>query len=202
MFELYIVTNRKLCKEDFLVRLEKLAAEKPSGIILREKDLSAQEYEKLAKSALEICAKHNVRCILHGFAEIARRLEAPALHVPLPLLRGLSEKERRGFLTLGASCHSLEEALEAERLGCTYVTAGHIFETECKKGLPGRGIEFLREICGEVSLPVYAIGGIGAENIGEVKKSGAKGACVMSGAFVCNDPGEYMMNLRERCREI
>lgn len=202
MFELFIVTNRKLCKEDFLVRIEKLASEKPSGIILREKDLNAEEYEKLAGSVLEICAKREVCCILHGFAEVAKRLHAPALHMPLPMLSALSKGERRNFRMLGASCHSLEDALEAERLGCTYITAGHIFETDCKKGLPARGTEFLRKICGEVALPVYAIGGIGAENIGEVKKSGAKGACVMSGAFVCNDPSEYMMNLRERCREI
>ena len=91
------------------------------------------------------------------------------------------KEERDAFQILGASCHSLEEAVEAENLGCTYITAGHIYETDCKKGLPGRGIGFLKKICETVSVPVYAIGGIGAENIQEIKNAGAAGGCIMSG---------------------
>ena len=50
--------------------------------------------------------------------------------------------------------------MEAERLGATYVTAGHIFTTDCKKGLPPRGLDFLKNVCDAVTIPVYGIGGI------------------------------------------
>ena len=181
MFKTICVTNRNICQGDFLERIEAIGKEKPDALILREKDLSEAEYETLAQSVLEICRKHQLPCILHNFSNAAKKLHHPAVHLPLPILRKLPDKEKVFFEELGASCHSVEEAMEAEKLGCTYITAGHIFETNCKKGLPGKGIEFLKEVCRSVSIPVYAIGGIGPANIDAIREAGAAGACRMSG---------------------
>ena len=84
---------------------------------------------------------------------------------------------------LGASVHSVQEALEARELGATYVTAGHVFCTDCKKGVPARGLSFLREVCHAVDIPVYGIGGINEENYSEVLDQGAAGYCLMSEAM-------------------
>lgn len=163
---------------------------------MREKDLSEEEYQALAEKILTICQKQKMQCILHTHTNVARKLAYNAIHLPMPILRTLPEKERDAFQILGASCHSLEEAVEAEKLGCTYITAGHIYETDCKKGLPGRGIGFLKKICETVSIPVYAIGGINPENICEVKKAGAAGGCIMSGWMQCEDVREYLKCLK------
>lgn len=84
------------------------------------------------------------------------------------------------------------------------MTAGHIFATDCKKGLPPRGLDFLKNVCDAVGIPVYAIGGINiASNynstasdspstydavrdisvprLAEVMECGAAGGCIMSG---------------------
>lgn len=189
MFRLLCVTNRKLCKEEFLCHLEKILQERPGGLILREKDLSPKDYEALAGQVLALCARYEVPCMLHGFFEAAKNLDHRAIHLPMPVLRDLSREQRSFFEVLGASCHSVEEAREAERLGCTYVTAGHIFATDCKQGVPGRGLEFLGQICRAVSVPVYAIGGIEAERLPEVRKAGAAGACLMSSLMQTEDFG-------------
>lgn len=81
----------------------------------------------------------------------------------------------------------MEDAVEAQKLGCTYITAGHIFDTDCKKGLPGRGHEFLRNVCRAVTIPVYAIGGITPENAEEIYQDGASGACLMSSLMTGSD---------------
>ena len=175
-----------------MAQVEKLALARPAGIILREKDLMPEEYRVLAKEVMKICKAFEVPCILHTFREVAKELNCPALHLPMPLLRELSREERGQFSILGASCHSVAEAREAQALGCTYVTAGHIFETDCKQGLPGRGLTFLRDVCEEVSIPIYAIGGITPERMDLVKKAGAAGACVMSGAMTCGDAKQYL----------
>lgn len=195
MSDIIVVTNRHLCRDDFLLRMEKIAQAHPAGIILREKDMEQEQYKKLAASVQNICKKQGTLCILHNFVEIAEDLEATAIHLPLPVLRKLSKEKKEKFTVLGASCHSVEDAREAEALGCTYITAGHIFETNCKKGLPGRGILFLREVCQSISIPVYAIGGISAGNIQEIRTTGAAGACVMSGSMVCEDVTEYLKML-------
>ena len=192
MYDVLCVTNRLLCRGGFLEQIEKLAKAQPKGIILREKDLSAREYKGLAEAVLEICERHGTPCILHSFADIAIELGAAALHLPLPVLRELPSDKRSGFTVLGASCHSVEEAREAQGLGCTYITAGHVFDTDCKKGLAGRGLDFLKQVCDSVTVPVYAIGGISEKNAGQTINAGARGVCVMSGAMICADPQEYL----------
>ncbi|MGN1131830.1 MAG: thiamine phosphate synthase [Ruminococcus sp.] len=190
------VTNRSLCKEDFLARIEKIASANPKGIILREKDLTEEEYKSLAVMVVEICNRYNTPCILHNFSKVALELNHPYLHLPLHILDNISAEDRRKFKVLGASCHSVEDAKRAESLGCTYITAGHIFDTDCKKGLPGRGLDFLRDVCESVSIPVFAIGGISRENIAQIKNAGAKGACVMSGAMLCDDVKGYLRDFK------
>ena len=187
MSDILCVTNRKLCREDFLTRIERIAACHPAGIILREKDMNPADYKELAAAVMEICEQHGVKCILHSFPDVAISLQADAIHLPLHLLRELSQEQKAHFEVLGASCHSVEDALEAQSLGCTYITAGHVFETDCKKGLPGRGLDFLRNVCDAVDIPVYGIGGIDADNIVLVRNAGASGACLMSSLMASED---------------
>ena len=192
MCDILCVTDRKGCREDFLTRIERIAACHPAGIILREKDLSPEEYEPLAEQVMEVCARYDVKCILHSFVDTAISLHADAIHLPLHILREMTSEQKKHFSTIGASCHSVEDAMEAQRLGCTYITAGHVFETDCKKDLPGRGLAFLKAVCESVSIPVYAIGGISAGNLRSVRGAGAKGACIMSGLMRCEDPAAYL----------
>ncbi len=192
MSDILCVTNRRLCEYDFFSRIEEIAKCSPAGIILREKDLTEAEYKNLAEQTMEICRKYGVPCILHSFVMAAINIGADAIHLPLPLLREISNKEKTAFNTIGASCHSIEDALEAEKLGCTYITAGHIFATDCKKDLPPRGIDFLKQVCDSVSIPVYAIGGITADNVQAVRNAGAKGACIMSGLMRCSNSKQYL----------
>ena len=200
--DILCITNRKLCSGDFLTQVEKIAGAHPKAIILREKDLSEQEYESLGTKVVEICKKYNTPCILHSFPHAAKKLGCNGIHLPLPLLEKMTVNEKKGFSVLGASCHSLEDALRAWKLGCTYITVGHIFDTDCKAGIPGRGLDFLKEICGNVEIPVYAIGGIAPENIKKVKDAGAFGACVMSGLMKAADPVKYLEAFKERENEI
>jgi thiamine-phosphate pyrophosphorylase len=179
------VTNRHLCKRDFLAQIEYLASTQIEAIVLREKDLSQKEYSELAKAVLEICQKHNKKCILHSFVPVARELDCPYIHLPLPLL--LQYGELKDFTEIGTSVHSVEDALLACNAGSTYLTAGHIFETDCKKGLPGRGLSFLQDVCSAVNVPVYAIGGITPSNLSLVMDKGAAGGCIMSRAMTSPD---------------
>ncbi len=176
--------------------MERIAAARPKGILLREKDLSEEAYKRLAEKVLLLCERYHVPCILHSFIDAAIALGAENIHLPLPLLRQAEKEKLQKFKKIGASCHSVEEAREAETLGCSYITAGHIFATDCKKGLPPRGLDFLRAVSESVSIPVYAIGGIGSETIASVYEAGAKGVCIMSGLMQCEDVEGFLRALK------
>ena len=179
MYNLLAITNRKLCSGDFLKQIERVANLNPMGIVLREKDLSQEEYKNMAISVIEICKKNKINCILHSHLDVAIELKVDKIHLPLQIMKSNLEKIKQ-FKVIGVSIHSVEEAKEAERLGATYITAGHIFKTDCKKGVPPRGINFLKDVCKNVSIPVYAIGGITDENFKDVLNAGAYGVCMMS----------------------
>lgn len=203
-FKIICVTNRRLCGGAFRRQIEKIAAARPDALILREKDLPAAEYFVLAEQVQAICRVYQVPCVWHTYYNEATEF----VHLPFPLLLeyNLQAEQRRQFQGIGVSCHSLLEAAGAIWQGCTYLIAGHIFTTACKEGLPGRGIDFLRQICNlaadrQAGLPVYAIGGINARNIGQIKAAGAQGACLMSSFMTCAEPAAMLADLRAAVTE-
>lgn len=200
----YYVKNDLVSKEtdpcDCLLRLlEKLAKTSDyDTILLREKDMTEADYAKLAASVLEVCKKYGKTLILHNFPLVAETLGC-AIHLPFSMFLSLQNDKAGGVnaigtanhqicngvtegtsIHIGTSVHSMEDAVYAESHGASYVIAGHIFETDCKKGLQGRGLAWLSSICRAVSIPVYAIGGITDKNAGTVLNCGADGYCMMS----------------------
>lgn len=191
MSDIVCVTARKLCRTDFFNQLERIANAKTEFIILREKDLNVEEYTAFAEKAIQIC-KDKAELVMHNYWRAAIALGADSVHLPLHIFRELTVADKSHFQRIGVSCHSAEDATEAQKLGATYITAGHVFATDCKKGLAPRGLDFLRDVIGSVDIPVFAIGGISPDNIGSVRECGAAGACVMSGFMRCEDPVAFI----------
>lgn len=191
------VTNRKLCRGNFLKRINQIAKGRPHRIILREKDLSISEYEYLAITVKNICDTNQVRFIISEKLETAKKIGIRNIHLSMPALR-IYKNEIHHFAHISASVHSVLEAKEAEELGADCLIAGHIFATDCKKGVPPRGLSFLKEVCDSSAIPVFAIGGITKDNSDQVMSTGAQGICVMSEAMTCLNPTKLIRSFCER----
>ena len=187
-FPILAVSNRHLAAHPFLDQIERVCQAHPAALILREKDLPDEEYEKLAKNILVLCEREGELCFLHSRIDMARKLKCEQIHLSISALQSLSEQERaalrKDFQELSISCHSMEDMQFAVSSGATQIVLGTIFETECKKGLKGKGLDFVKEICEVCPVPVYAIGGISMERLSQVMDAGAAGGCMMSG-FMC-----------------
>lgn len=198
MCEIICITDRKLAEGSFLKQIKSIAEASPKAVILREKDLSEEKYEELAVEVLEICRKEGIMCILHTYHDVAIKHGAHGIHFPLPYLRKFSCAVKGKISVIGASVHSTEEALEAQSLGATYITAGHVFETACKEGAAPRGLPFLENVCKSVFIPVYALGGVSASNAGQCIKVGAAGLCMMSEFMKSNNPAGLVHNVNAK----
>ena len=185
-FKVISITNRTLCQGPLPQQIDKLCRLGVKDFILREKDLSPSEYANLAAEVLKVCQNYGANLVLHSFWQVA----ANKVHFPLWLLeKHHTHITAAGFSEIGCTCHSIDEAQRAIDLGATYITASHIYPTDCKKGLAPRGLEFLKEICQFIKsqkgdeFPVYALGGIKTDGsqFAELKEAGASGACLMSG---------------------
>ena len=161
MSELLCVTDRKLCRGDFLERVEALAACRPRGIILREKDLPEEEFLQEAVRVKEICHRHGVPLIINDNVEVALKSGADGVHVgiedaPVSEIRARVPVD----FIIGATCKTVEQAKKAEQAGADYMGVGAVFPSPTKTTAIRITREQLCEICTSVQIPAVAIGGI------------------------------------------
>ena len=195
--KLNIISNRKLCENENLEKqIEKTFSAYQRKIILenfeivaltlREKDLYKNEYLKLVEKIYPICQKYRIDLILHQNYDLRldNKYNIKGLHLSYNTFKSLNKNIReeliKKYKKIGVSIHSIDEAKEAENLGATYIVAGHIFKTDCKKDLEPRGLEFIQELSSALIIPIFAIGGINQENSHLVINNGAFGVCMMS----------------------
>ena len=195
--KLNIISNRKLCENENLEKqIKKIFSAYEKKIILknfdivaltlREKDLNKNEYLKLIEKVYPICQKYKINLILHQNYDLNLddKYKIDGIHLSYNIFKSLNENIKaeliKKYKRIGVSIHSLNEAKEAESLGASYVVAGHIFETDCKKGLEPRGIKFVEDLSSALTIPIFAIGGIDEKNSQSVINSGAFSVCMMS----------------------
>ena len=195
--KLNIISNRKLCENENLEKqIEKIFLAYERKIILknfdivaltlREKDLNKNEYLKLIEKVYPICQKYKINLILHQNYDLNldEKYKIDGIHLSYNIFKSLNENIKaeliKKYKRIGVSIHSLDEAKEIENLGASYVVAGHIFETDCKKGLEPRGLKFIEDLSSTLSIPIFAIGGIDEKNSQSVINSGAFSVCMMS----------------------
>lgn len=207
-FQLIAVTDAASCPHSLVEQVERIALcpYKPHKLLLRAKDLGPEDYARLVKEVLPLCQKYAMELIIHTHWQIALELGVTQVHLPLPLL-SQTPLEARQRLYISSSVHSVAEAQKALAEGAQALVAGHIYATDCKAGVPPRGLEFLQQIANVAvkhttptlakaneeahahnsiicpnSIPVYAIGGIHFDpsQWQELAQHGATGACIMS----------------------
>lgn len=177
MFDYYMaVTDRKVCKGDFLAQIEKVTSYSVQALFLCEPDLNEAEYEALAKPVLEICRTNDTDCILVSYPEVARRLGCLRINMDMAHLRRYAGT-MEDFVSVGSYCNTVEEVLEAEALGADYVLFGSVFPGNHHGGKPV-GLDALREACRKANLPVFAFGGVTPGNLPQVLSAGAVGGCM------------------------
>ena len=195
--KLNIISNRKLCENENLEKqIKKIFSAYEKKIILkkfeivaltlREKDLNKNEYLKLIEKVYPICQKYKINLILHQNYDLNLddKYNIEGIHLSYSIFKSLNENIKaeliKKYKRIGVSVHSLNEAKEVESLGASYVVAGHIFETDCKKGLEPRGLKFIEDLSSTLTIPIFAIGGIDEKNSLSVINNGAFGVCMMS----------------------
>ena len=195
--KLNIISNRKLCENENLEKqIEKIFSAYERKIILknfdivaltlREKDLNKNEYLKLIEKIYPICQKYKINLILHQNYDLNLddKYKIDGIHLSYSVFKSLNQNIKaeliKKYKRIGVSIHSLDEAKEVENLGASYVIAGHIFETDCKKGLKPRGLKFVEDLSSALTIPIFAIGGIDEKNSLSVINNGAFSVCMMS----------------------
>jgi thiamine-phosphate pyrophosphorylase len=156
-----------------------------------------------ARALRDLTRRHGAVFIVNDRVDVALMAEADGVHLGQD---DLAPADARRLLPegtwLGVSVHDGLEARQAEADGADYVGFGNLFGTATKAdATPPVGVDALGSACAAVTVPVYGIGGVGADNLAALKAAGAAGGAVVSAVLAAPDPGEAAARLLALWRE-
>lgn len=197
-FKLYMIGDRHQTGSRSLCQVVQAAAEAGvSAIQFREKDLPLRAQFDLAQKIKKITEKLGVRLLVNDRVDLCLALDAAGVHLPsfgLPLdvARRLLGKKK----LIAISCHSLEEVKKAEQDGADFAVLGPIYDTPSKRlyGAP-LTLSYFRRAKSETDIPLFAIGGIKLEHLGDIFSAGADGVAMISGISAAEDVGKQCRRL-------
>jgi thiamine-phosphate pyrophosphorylase len=179
-----LVTDRNATRGRDLVEVCAAAARGGAGLVqVREKDLGDAAVDALL-ARLREAMPDGTSLLVNDRPDLAVA-HGVGLHLPSHRV----DAAPQGDLVFGVSVHDEGEIAAALAAGAHYLVAGTVFETASTPGRPGAGLGWIERACalaGEV--PVYGIGGITAENAGEVIAAGAHGVAVRGAILGTGDP--------------
>jgi thiamine-phosphate pyrophosphorylase len=172
--------------------LEKLIAGGIDMVQLRGKNYNIDELSLLAEKLLRFTAPAKIPLIANDHAQIAQRVDVQGVHVGQDdeLIKDVRARVERPII-VGKSTHSVKQATAAEREGADYIGFGPIFPTPTKPDYPPIGLSQIHQVRKRVSVPIFCIGGIKLENLGQVVAAGAKRVVIVSGLLQANDVVGY-----------
>jgi len=197
---LVVITDTHIQSHFTHEELAELACAGGAEVIqLRDKEISDEEFTRVAGCVLGICRAHGAQFIINDRVDVAKAVGADGVHVGRDDMRVQDARVLLGsFAVIGTSAGNPDEARLAHRAGADYVGVGHIFATASKtKASPPIGLQMLADSARNVSRPVIAIGGINAENAANVIRAGAHGIAVISAVCAAKDPKAATARLKE-----
>lgn len=198
--DLYVVITEEFCAGRS--PLDILDAVLDAGVRLiqcREKDLDDERLFDLAQEFSYRTQQAGAVLIIDDRLDIALAVDADGVHLgqddlPIETARKLAPEH-----LIGASTHSLNEALAAEKAGASYVNIGPIFATQTKvKSIGPRGPEAIGEVAPHLTIPFSCMGGIKLDNIDRVLAQGAHHPAVVTAVTAADDPRAAAKELRDR----
>ncbi|WP_213435897.1 MULTISPECIES: Nudix family hydrolase [Lysobacteraceae] len=171
----YLVTPAPdLSDATWLDALEHALANGVRRVQLRAPDSEPRRWHTLVDAAVDACRRHDVDVLVNGDIDLAREFDI-GVHLRAAQLPALASRPLPADRRVAASCHTLAEIREAERIGCDFIVVGAVAGTPTHPGatpLGWAGFAALRE---DTALPIYAIGGLGEQELDIARAHGAQG---------------------------
>ncbi len=202
--ELYVITDEEIAGGLSHAEIARRALEGGADVIqLRDKRCGPVDLLRIGRVIREITRKTGALFIVNDRLDVALACNSDGIHLGQDDLKaGVARQIAPHGFIIGVSVGTVEEAILAEQEGADYLAISPVFPTASKYNAgPGHGLEVLRDIKRNVSIPVIAIGGINTGNVYEVIAAGADGVAVISAVVGSPDITAAARQLRELVRK-
>lgn len=190
-WSLYLVTDQDLAKGRSMIDIVRRAVAGGVSVVqLRNKSSSTRQLIQDAEDLLSLLRPLHIPLIINDRVDVALASDADGVHVGQEDMPAIQTRRLIGDdKILGVTASTPQEAYEAVSDGADYIGCNAVFWTPTKMdtGVP-LGLQGFRQLVRSVSVPVVAIGGIKAENAGDLMRAGAAGVAVVSAIIAAEDP--------------
>jgi thiamine-phosphate pyrophosphorylase len=195
---LYLLATEALCPHGLGPAVRAALVGGATIVQLREKEMPERRLMELGRRVRAWTRETDSLFIMNDRADLAVATDADGVHVgqdelPVKDARAIVGPHR----LVGVSTHTLEQARRAVLDGADYLGVGPVFPSATKSFDSLAGLELVREVAAEISLPWFAIGGINVENVSTVLEAGATRIAVSHAILSAEDPGAVASTLCE-----
>ena len=178
-----VTDSASMLKKGFVERAEGVmqALGGRGAVHLRCSRTSGRRFYEIAAQVAELQERTGCWLIVNDRVDVARAVGARGIQLASHSLQISEALLVAPQVPMGASVHSVAEALVAEKAGASWCVAGTIFETPSHEGRPPARVDFIRQLAGAISIPIIAIGGVTPENVVEMIAAGAYGVATIRG---------------------
>lgn len=175
---LYVLITESACKGDWLEAAKSAIVGGADCLQLREKEMDGGELLRRARLLVELCRQNDVLCIINDRADVAVLSDADGVHVGQSDLSVRDARKIVGEKLVGVSTHEIAHARKAVEEGADYIGVGPIFRSPTKPRDFVAGLDYARQVAGEIPLPAVGIAGITIDNLDQVLATGLKAVAV------------------------
>jgi 8-oxo-dGTP diphosphatase len=181
---MYLITPAP--DENIKAFLDQLEARLAAGIRLlqlRAKNLEEDRYLSLAKEVASLGHRYHAKVLLNHEPDILSVVAADGIHLTAQRLMRLKERPLPGAYWLGASCHSLEEIEQANKIGVDFIVISPVKPTASHPDSSALGWATFHEWTDRAAMPVYALGGMAPSDIPICREHGGQGIAGIRGLW-------------------
>lgn len=176
-----LVTPEPESCRDFLGGLEQTLESGVRLVQFRAHALDDADYRSLAVDVLQCCRDHGARLMLNRAIEVVADIPADGIHLTSHKLGEKVELRERKWLSI--ACHGPVDLQRAGTMGVDFALLSPVLPTPSHPGAVPLGWDVFRESVEAAALPVYALGGMGLDDIATARASGGQGIAAIRGLW-------------------
>ncbi|WP_409227158.1 thiamine phosphate synthase [Gudongella sp. SC589] len=186
---IYLITSDMKDERQWFERIDRILKSGIDMLQYRDKANSTLTIHETARKLKILCKKYNTPLIINNRVDVCMALDADGVHLggddlPIETARKIMGPEK----IIGASARTVEAIKNGEIKRVDYFGSGAMFDTDTKVDAKKISKDQLKLLVDSTSLPVYAIGGINAENVHQLENTGIAGVCLSAGLMLNSDP--------------
>ncbi len=174
--------------QGFLIALDQALAQGLNLLRLRANSLSDESYADHASQVIERCHEHGARVLIDREPERVIQLGADGLHITSRFLMRLNARPLGSEHLICASCHNCRELVQANQINADFAVLSPVKSTASHPGAAGLGWDKFEQLCDVARMPVYALGGMRADDIARARRCGGQGIAAIRSLW----PGKAM----------